>query len=188
MFRVGSFGTMALALSATLTLCGGCDQQEAQEALEQVEASAGEAAETIKTEVGEAVEEGEKMASEAVEEGKEVAGKAVEEGKELASELSEKATAYLAPLKDKLGNLGELKDKPEELKAAVSELIESMEAKAEDLQLPESVSNALATIKEKLVALRDYLEGEVEQAQLDTRLEEVTNAVKSGLGMSTDAQ
>jgi hypothetical protein len=153
-----------------------------------VEASAGEAAETIKTDVSEAVEEGEKMAGDALEKSKEVAGDAVEKGKQVAGELSEKAAAYLTPLKDELGKLGDMKDKPEELKAALSNLIQSMEAKTEDIQLPESVSNALATIKEKLVALKDYLEGEVEQAELDKRLEEITGAVKSGLGMSGNSE
>jgi hypothetical protein len=98
--------------------------------------------------------------------------------------LGEKAMAYLSPLKEKLGNLESLKDKPEELKTAVTELIQTIEDKAADIELPEAVSNTLATVKERLVALKDYLQGEVEQAKIDEHIQKIMDAVKSGLGMS----
>jgi len=59
--------------------------------------------------------------------------------------------------KDELSSLDELKATPEELKARVSEIIESIETKAEGIELPETVTKALEGIKEKLIALRDYL-------------------------------
>ena len=73
--------------------------------------------------------------------------KVVKEGEELAEELGEKAMAYLTPLKEKFGNLDSLKDKPEELKKAVADLIKTIEDKADDVELPESLANALATVE-----------------------------------------
>ena len=69
-----------------------------------------------------------------------------------------------------------------EVKQAVIELIQSIEYKAAEIDLPEGISKALTTVKEKLVAFRDYLEGEVEQAKLDERLNEIKNSVKEALG------
>ncbi len=109
---------------------------------------------------------------------------AVEDGAKFAGELSDAARSYLAPLKDKIGNLHSLKDSPDELKRAVSELIQSIEEKGESIKLPKSVVDALATIKEKLIALRDSLEKNVEQAKIDEHIKDLEEAVKSGLGMS----
>ena len=111
---------------------------------------------------------------------------AKEAGQQLAGDLGEKAQAFLAPIKEQLGSLESLKDEPEKLKQAVGELIQSLEEKAADIQLPEAMSTALETVKEKLVALRDYLEGEVEQAQIDERVKEIIDSVKSTLGMSDE--
>jgi len=189
------FCRMAFGLSIGLVLCMGCTKEEAADTLQQAEASAEEAANAIAADVGEVVKEGEEMASDAVEgtkdavgdaveKGKDITEQTVEEGKKLASELGEKAAGFLVPLKDGIGNLDEFKETPEDLKKAVSDLIQSIEGKAEDISLPESVTNALATIKEKLVALKDYLEGEVEQAEVNTRLEDLYETVKSGFGLS----
>ena len=169
--------------AATL-ICSGCDQQKASETLEKAEQSASETAAAVSDSVGEAVQKGEEAAGEMAKEGSEMAKDAVEKGKQVASDLSEKAAAYLTPIKEEFGSLDSLKEKPEELKAAVSKLIEKIETKAEDVELPEKVSNALATVKEKLVALKEYLEGEYEQAQIDERLQEIKETVKSSLGMS----
>jgi vacuolar-type H+-ATPase subunit H len=152
---ISGFGAFSLMLSL------GCTQQEATETMKQAEESAQQTAESIKQDAGEMVEKGEQM----------------------ASELGEKATAFLSPLKEKFGNLDSLKDKPEELKKAVADLIQSIEAKAEGIQLPESVNNTLAAVKEKLVALRDYLEGEFEQANVDEQVQGIMDSVESGLGM-----
>jgi uncharacterized coiled-coil DUF342 family protein len=156
---------------AGLTMFVGCDEQASQ-TIKKAEQSAENAAATIAEDAGELAAEGGAIASEAI-----------EEGKQMASELSEKASAYLSPLKEKFGNLESLKSKPEELKVAVSELLQSLEQKAEGIDLPEAVTTALATIKEKLVALKEYLEGEVEETQLDQRLKEIGESVKTGLGM-----
>ena len=175
---------MVLASCASLVMCIGCTKQDATATMEKAGASAKEAAETVSANVGDAVKEGGKMAGDALEEGKQAASDAVKKGSEMASELGEKAVAFLAPMKEKFGDLDSLKEKPEELKTAVDELIQSIEKKAEDIELPESVSTALATIKEKLVALKDYLGGEVEQAKIDEHLKDIMESVKSGLGMS----
>ena len=124
-------------LATSMPFLGGCNKQDAARELQEVEEAAGEAA----TKVTEGLES------------------AVEEGEQMASELSEQAQAYLSPLKDKLGSLEELKQTPAELKTAVGDLIEMIEQKADEIELSESVSDALATLKEKLIALRDYLEG-----------------------------
>jgi molybdopterin converting factor small subunit len=170
MKKVFSTWCSLLAVSAlALLVLNGCSKKDAQDAVD----AAGDAAQEAADDISEG-------AKEVVDTGKE----AVEKGKEIASELGEQAVAYLTPLKEKLGGLESLKDKPEELKTAVNDLIKSMEDKAEDLKLPEAISNTLATVKEKLVALKDYLEGEVEQAQIDERIAEIMDSVKSGLGLS----
>ena len=99
-----------------------------------------------------------------------------------AKELGEKAMGFLTPLKEKFGDLDSLKDKPEELKKAVVSMIETIEYKSADLELPESVSSMLATVKEKLTALKTYLEGEVEQSGIDDRLKEIGESMKGALG------
>ena len=159
---------MAVAALALLVL-NGCSKKDAQDAVE----SAGDAAQEAADDIAEG-------AKDVVDTGKE----AVEKGKEMASELSEQAVAYLTPLKEQLGSLESLKDKPEELKKAVTDLIQSMEDKAEGIKLPDAITNTLTTLKEKLVALKDYLEGEVEQAHIDERISEIMDSVKSGLGLS----
>lgn len=179
-FYRGSF----VALCAVMLVCSGCDQQKASETLEKAEESASETAAAVSDSVGEAVKKGEEAAGEMAKEGSKMAKDAVEKTKQVAGDLSEKAAAYLAPIKEEFGSLDKLKEKPEELKAAVSKLIENIEAKAEGIELPEQVSNALATVKEKLVSLKEYLEGEYEQAQIDKRVQEIKETVKSSLGMS----
>ncbi|WP_146531417.1 hypothetical protein [Novipirellula artificiosorum] len=151
-------------LFASVTSFSGCSKDEAATELKEAESAVEASAKEVAEDVGAVVEEGEKM----------------------ASELGEKAQAYLAPLKDKLGNLEELKETPEQLKTAVAEMIASIEQRAEDLKLPESVSTALANVKEKLIALRDYLEGEVEQAKVDEHIQEIMESAKSGLGLSQE--
>jgi len=151
-------------LFASVTSFSGCSKDEAATELKEAEAAVEATAKEVVEDVGSVVEEGEKM----------------------ASELGEKAQAYLAPLKDKLGNLEELKDTPEQLKTAVVEMIASIEQKAEDVKLPETVSTALAKVKEKLIALRDYLEGKYEQAKIDEHVQEIMESVKSGLGLSQE--
>lgn len=157
LFRLGCLAVCPILLP----LCVGCSQKQATEQLQEVEKSAEAAAETISEDVGEAVEEGEKM----------------------ASELGDKAMAYLTPLKEKFGDLDSLKESPEKLKASVSELIESIESKAEDIKLPESLTKALATVKEKLIALRDDLEKDIEQAKIEEHLRGIIDSIKSELGM-----
>lgn len=167
------FRCIALASCAAFALCCGCDENEATATLEKAGDSIQDTAETVSTEVGDAVKEG-----------KDAAGDVVQEGKQMASELGEKAMAYVTPLKEKFGDLESLKEKPEELKTAVTALIQSIEEKTEDIKLPESVSTALATAKEKLVALKDYLEGEAEPAKIEEHLKDIMESVKSGLGIS----
>ncbi|TWU31957.1 hypothetical protein [Novipirellula artificiosorum] len=163
MNKTASFQTVSIGLCATLAmLCSGCSKQEAVEKMNEAEVIAEKASDTIAEDVS----------------------KVVEEGEEMASGLGDKAMAFLSPLKDKLGNLESLKEKPEELKKAVAELIQSIENKAEGIELPESVSNALATTKQKLVELKEYLEGEVDQAKIDERIQEIKDSLKSGLSLS----
>jgi uncharacterized coiled-coil DUF342 family protein len=136
----------------------GCSKEQAEQSVKQVE----EAADTIAKD----------------------AGDVVEKGKEMAGDLSEKANAFINPLKEKLGQLEDLKDKPDELKKAVADLIQSIEDKAENIELPEALTGTLATVKEKLQELKEYLEGEVEQAKVEEHIQEIMKSVKSGLGMS----
>lgn len=154
-FTVGRF---ALSLGVLLLACG-CSK----EAVENAERAAESTAETI-SEDAEAV---------------------VKEGEAMVSDLGEAAMSFLSPLKEKFGGLESLKDTPAELKTAVTELIQSIEGKAENISLPEGVTTALTTVKEKLVALRDYLEGEADQAKIDEQLKSIMDSVKSGLGMSS---
>lgn len=173
----------SIGLFASLAMLSGCTEQEATDSLKRAEATAEQAATAVAEDVGEAMEKGEEAAGAAVDKGTEIAGDVFDQGKELASALSEKASAYLTPIKQEFGSLEGLKEKPDQLKAAVTALIESIEAKAEDIELPESVSSALATVKEKLIALKDYLEGEFEQAKIDEHLKEITDSAKHAFGM-----
>ena len=118
-----------------------------------------------------------------MEQGKQMAGDAANKAKEMASELSEAATSYLTPLKEKLGNLDSLKETPEKLKEAVSEMITYIEDKAAGVELPEMVSSALTTMKEKLVELQQYLEGKYEQSKIDEYVKGIKDSVKSAFGM-----
>lgn len=156
-------GLVFAGCAMLLVVGGGCTKEEASDTLTKAEEAGEEAAATI------------------ADKSKEV----VEKGGELAQKLGEKATAYLTPLKEKLGNLEGLKDKPEELKKAVTELIQSIEDKSEDVKLPESVSKTLATVKEKLVALKNYLDGKVDQAKIEEHIQEIQESIKSGLGLSS---
>ncbi|KAA5547291.1 hypothetical protein FYK55_02530 [Roseiconus nitratireducens] len=175
--------TLGIAALSMISLSG-CNRDEAVDAMRSAEETAKSTADAVAQGAGETLKEGEAMASQAAEEGKKQADQAVEKGKQMASDLSDKAMAFLNPLKEKLSNLDELKDSPEKLKTAVDDLIETIESKAEGITLPESMSNAVATIKEKLVALKEYLEGEVEQAKIDEKIAEITDTVKNKLSMS----
>ncbi|MDG2224305.1 MAG: hypothetical protein P8L85_23185 [Rubripirellula sp.] len=155
------FGTCGFVLFlSTLLFAGGCSKQAVEDAEQAVESTAGTIADD--------------------------AGAIVQEGEAIVSGLGEAAMSSLAPLKEKFGGLDALKDKPAELKAAVVELIQSIEAKADGVTLPEGAATALETLKEKLVALRDYLGGEVDQAKIDEQLKGIMDSVKSSLGMASE--
>jgi hypothetical protein len=166
-------GVLLMCCSALLLIGLGCDQDAANEAMQEVETSAGDAAGALTDD-----------AKAAMEKGKEMAGDAAAKGKEMASELGENAMSFLTPLKEKLGNLESLKDTPEKLKTAVSDLIASIEEKAEGLTMPEAISETLATLKAKLVDLKEYLGGEYEQSGIDEKVNDIVTSVKSGLGMT----
>ena len=159
------FGLCVTLMFASL----GCDKEKTDTALSDAGAQIEDAGDAIAENVDKAVEKGEEAAKDAGDK---------------AKELGEKAMAYITPLKEKFGDLESLKEKPEELKTAVSELITSLEEKTENLELPEAVSNSLAAAKEKLIALRDYLGGEIDQAKIDEHLKEIGDAMKGALGMS----
>jgi hypothetical protein len=145
-----------------MLVCSGCSQQEAEDAVRQAGETVGDTADAIAQDVDVVVEKGERM----------------------ASELGENAAAYVASLKEKFGNLQGLKDSPEKLKSTVEDLIVSIENKAQEINLPETVSSTLTSVKEKLVTLRDELEGDIEQAKIDEHIQSILDSVKSGLGMS----
>jgi hypothetical protein len=130
----------------------------------------------------EAKKDMEKMKAEAAKEADKLgdkAGQAGEKIKEGASALNEKAVAFLGPIKEKIGGLDQLKDKPAELKKAVEGLIATIESKAEGLNLPEKAKNTIATVKEKLVALNNYLAGsETKPEEIDEHVKEVKDAAE----------
>ncbi|MEM1068328.1 MAG: hypothetical protein AAGI63_05500 [Planctomycetota bacterium] len=150
--------------SGLMMSCCGCNKEEASSIVAQVEDSAAETAEAIQAETGEAVER----------------------TREAASEFGEKVTSYLNPLKEKFGNLESLKDKPEELKEAVTGLIASIDERAEDIELPEELGKILTAAKEKLLTLKSYLEGEVDQAKVDEQIQEIMSSIKSQFGMTSN--
>lgn len=157
--------------AAMLVTAIGCSEQEAEDAIEKAKDTAGEAADAVAKEGGEAMAKGEEM---------------IEKGKEMASDLGTKTAAFFATMKDQLGDLESFKDTPDKLKTAVSDLIQTIDEKSEELKLPEAVKTTLTTVKEKLVALKEYLEGEVEQAQIDEKIQEIMNSVKSMLGSAAE--
>jgi hypothetical protein len=135
-------------------------------------------------EAADAVKDAGKSAEQAAGEVAEGATEMMEKGKKMAGELGEQAMGFLNPLKEKFGELDGLKDSPEQLKTTVSQLIETIESKADSIQLPGSMNTVLAGLKDKLVALKQYLEGEYDQAQIGEKVNEIMASVKSGLGMS----
>jgi len=162
---LGSSKPLLWSIAAIGFVCGGgCSKDDAADAINEVETAANDTAQSVA----------------------EGAGRAVEEGERMAGELTAKAKQYVDPLKEKLGDLDSLKDTPEELKKAVAGLIDSIEQRTGEIKLPEGVTSALATIKEKLIALRDYLEGEVDQAKIEEHLKEIEEASKGILGMSQE--
>lgn len=109
------------------------------------------------------------------------AGKKAEEA---VSEFGAESVAYFSSMKERFGNLDGLKDKPEELKKWVDDTLKAIEEKAENVQLPDAASNALDAVKEKLVALKEYLAGEVDQAKIDEHIKGIIESTKKGLGLS----
>lgn len=160
--RINSVYSMLAAFLLIVVSPPGCTKQEAAQALQKTEAEA----EAVANEVAENVE------------------MAAEKGQQVVQELGSEAAAYLTSLKDDFGNLEALKEAPEELKAKVAELIATIEQRAGEITIPESVRTALATVQEKLVALRDYLEGEIEQAKVDEHIKGITESVDAMLGLS----
>ncbi len=165
-------GVICVACGFGLLALSGCSQQEAADTIKKSEDAVEQAAKSVSD-----------GASEMVEKGKDMAGDMADKGKEMASKLSEEAQAYLNPLKEKFGNLDGLKEKPEELKNALTDLVQSMEKKAANVQLPASISDALSAVKEKIEGLIQYLEGEYEQSEINKKLSEIMESIKSGLGM-----
>ncbi len=159
-YSVFTFAMLALAMFVS----SGCDQKQAADTLKDAEQSAKETAEKVGDEVG----------------------AAVDKGGEMVSELGEQAMAFIAPLKEKLGSLDSLKDAPEKLKTAVSEMITMIESKAEGITLPESMSKAIETIKTKLVELKTYLEGAYKQSGIDEKVKSISESVESGLGLKSE--
>ncbi len=161
--RKNLFCHLTLGFSALLMIGGiGCSPEDAADTMKKAGESAREGADTMTKD----------------------AGKMVAAGEKLAGQLGDKAMEFLSPLKEKFGSLESLKESPAELKEAVTELIQSIETKAEGIKLPEAMTKTLTGIKEKLVALRDYLGGEIEQTKIDEYVGDIMNSVKSGLGMS----
>lgn len=187
---MGSVFRSALGLwVVVIVVSAGCDRPQEGNSVSHAESEVKQAAEAVADDVEEAVEKGEQVAKDVGQKAKELGEQAMEEANQLseqaadtAQELGEQAMAFLTPLKEKFGNLESMKDKPDELKQAVIALIQSIEEKAAEIDLPDGISKALTTVKAKLVELRDYLEGEVEQAKLDERLNEIKNSVKESFG------
>ncbi len=139
-----------------------------------------DAADKTETAAENAVEKAGDMAQAAGENVADAAGKA----KDAVAKLSKDAIAYLKPIKDGLGNLDSLKDKPAELKTAVDNLLKHMEQNVDSLHLPEKVTNALKVVKEKLVALKDYLAGEADKAKIEEHIKNIIDSAKERLGIS----
>ena len=124
-----------------------------------------------------AVENAEEKASEMSDDVSEKASEISAQVSEAMSNLGEEAMGFLTPIKEKLGSLSELKDKPEELKASVDNILKMIEEKAESIELPESVQGVLDKVKEKLTSLKEYLGGdETDEAEIQKHLDEVKEA------------
>jgi hypothetical protein len=107
----------------------------------------------------------------------EMAGKAGDKIKEGAAALSEDVLGFLGPIKEQLGSLDSLKEKPAELKAAAEKLIALIESKTESIKLPEGIQKTVDTLKEKLVKLKDYLAGDdTTPEKTSEHVDEVKNA------------
>lgn len=167
-------------------LAFGCAVEDASEVVQQVEESASETAETVQESASDAAESLEEQVAETAETVQEEATEAVEQTQQAAEALSERAQEFMGPLREKFSSLESLRDNPQELKEAVAGLIAMLEERAADLQLPEGMQGALETAKEKLAALKEYLEGEVEQAQVDEHLEEIMDSIRPHLVSSDE--
>jgi hypothetical protein len=110
------------------------------------------------------------------------AEKMLEKGSELAKSIGAEAMSFLGPLKEKLGGLEGLKDKPEELKTSVTEMLQSLESNIANLPLPDGLKATITQLKEKLQVLQDYLGGAVDPAKLQEYLDGIKEFVKNQLG------
>ena len=75
--------------------------------------------------------------------------------------------------------LESLKDTPAELKTSVTELLTSLESNIASLPLPEGLKTTIANLKEKLVALQQFLEGNADLSKLQDYLGPIKELVES---------
>lgn len=156
-----------------MTQLVGCEQagDSVKDAADKAEKAAGDAADKA----GDAAE---KMAD--------AAKKAAESSGEAISKLGEKAMGFLGPLKTDFGKLGDLVSEPSKLKEAADNLIKKLDTDMSGFKLPQSVTDGLSAVKEKLIALRDYISDEADKAEIKKKLDAVMESVHSALGMGKD--
>jgi hypothetical protein len=134
---------------------------------------------TTPTEIAKKAEQQAQQASESLAADAE---KLMDKGGELAKGLSEQAMSFMGPLKEKLAGLEGLKDKPEELKTTVTEMLQSLESNIANLPLPEGLKTTITQLKEKLQMLQEYLGGAIEPAKLQEYLDGIKDFVSKQMG------
>ena len=65
---------------------------------------------------------------------------------------------------------------------AVRNLQKSFDVRMAECGVPDDVPILLDSIKEKLVGLKEYLEGEYDQAEVGKKVDDLVSSIKSGLG------
>ncbi|MCO8120120.1 hypothetical protein NHH03_00100 [Stieleria sp. TO1_6] len=161
------FFGLVVATSVAFGSLAGCGEK-ATESVDSAVHDAGEAASAAAASTTEAAKEAAANAGDAL------------------NKLGEDAKAFMSPLKDEFAALKGMVDEPEKLKQSADDLIQKIETNLSKLKLPESVTNTLNAAKEKLIELRDYISDEAEKAQIEEKVQAVTDTVKDGLGMKKD--
>lgn len=166
-----SRGIAVAMLSVAVMGCEGQTEDLANKAMGDVEQSMSEATQSL--------EGAKEKMQETMDAAKAKMADMAKSGEDTLKNLGADITNLLGPFKEKLMGLESLKDTPAELKTSVTELLTSLESNIANLPLPEGLKTTIANLKEKLVALQQFLEGNADLSKLQDYLGPIKELVES---------
>ena len=185
--RIRKNGWVGFLLGAfLLTMTVGCTPEQteeledkAAEAESDIAKGAADLGDAISDKAGELGDQAQDAASKAGEQIGDQAEKLKDNAADMAKNLSEKAQAWMGPLKTSMQDLSKYKDKPEELKTKVDELLASLKEGMGNLELPDAMKGGLETLQTKLQQLKDYLAKEAKPEEIEKQLQGIADSAKS---------